>query len=62
MPLAILGIIGNILACIVLCRQRPRFSTTVLLQGLAITDTFILLCTILLRSLRYIYHQYNVSI
>ncbi len=62
MPLAVLGIIGNCLAFCVLCQQKPRLSTTVLLQGLAVTDTFVLLCTILLRSFRYIYYYCHVSI
>ena len=57
MPLAILGTIGNLLAFVVLWRQKQRLSTTLLLQGLAVTDTNILLTTILLRCLRYMYYH-----
>ena len=47
LPLAVLGIIGNILAFVVLCRQKQRVSTTVLLQALAVTDTLVLISSIL---------------
>lgn len=60
MPISILGIIGNILASVVLIRQRPRLSTTILLLSLAADDSLILLSTILLRSLRYLAYYHNV--
>ena len=53
-PVAVLGIIGNVLAFIVLCRQRQRLTTTVLLQGLAIADTLVLISIVLGRCFRYL--------
>ena len=55
MPIALLGILGNILAFIILWRQKQRLSTTLLLQGLAVSDTSVLVATVLLRSIRYLY-------
>ena len=55
MPIASLGILGNIVSFIVLCRQKQKLTTTILLQCLAIMDTLILISTILLRSLRYMH-------
>lgn len=52
-PISVLGILGNLFAFIVLCWHKQRSTTSVLLQGLAIIDSLILACTILLRSLRY---------
>ena len=54
MPIALLGLVGNIIAWIVLLRQRPRLTTTVLLMGLAVADNLFLITTILTHSLRYI--------
>ena len=54
MPLGILGIIGNMLAFIVLARQKPRVTTTVVLMMLSITDNLVLISGIMLRSLRYL--------
>ena len=60
LPIAIFGILGNILAFVVLCRQKKRLTTNILLQILAITDTLILISSILLRSLRYVnWSPYN---
>ena len=57
MPIAVLGILGNILAVIVLYKQNRRHqSTTFLLQCLAVTDSTVLLSTLVLRSLRYWYY------
>ena len=56
MPIAILGVIGNILAVIVLQLQKQRMSTTLFLQGLAVSDTVVLLSTLILRSIRYLYY------
>ena len=50
-PLVALGIVANIVAFIVLCRQKNRMTTTVLLQALAVCDTLILVCILLLRCL-----------
>ena len=51
MPLVALGIVANIVAFIVLCRHKNRMTTTVLLQALAVCDTLILVCILLLRCL-----------
>ena len=40
---------------------RDEPGDNVLLQGLCVTDTFVLLCTILLRSLRYVCNKCQVS-
>ena len=50
-PLVALGIVANIVAFIVLCRQKNRMTTTVLLQALAVCDMLILVCMLLLRCL-----------
>lgn len=62
MPIALLGILGNLFAFVVLCRYKQRSTTCILLQGLAITDTLILICTILLRSFRYSIPGYVISV
>ena len=54
MLLGIFGILGNLLALIVLFRQKPRVTTNVVLMVLAIMDNCVLLSAILLRSLRYL--------
>ena len=56
LPISILGIIGNVLAFIVLCRQKQRLTTTILLQALAIADTMVLVSIVLGRGLRYLAH------
>ncbi|KAK2141097.1 hypothetical protein LSH36_1164g00048 [Paralvinella palmiformis] len=69
-PLALVGIVANILILIVLNRQKKRLTTNVLLQALALADTLILASSILLRSLRYVgwrafndlYHYVFVSL
>ena len=59
-PLAIFGILGNIVSFVVLCRQKKRLTTNVLLQTLAIADSLILISSILLRSLRFVnWKAYN---
>ncbi|KAK2186757.1 hypothetical protein NP493_190g06014 [Ridgeia piscesae] len=50
-PLVILGIFANAVAFIVLCRQKNRMTTTVLLQALAVCDTLVLVSILLLRCL-----------
>lgn len=52
LPLATAGILGNLMAFIVLCFYRQKLSTTILLQALALVDTLILLSVIPLRSMR----------
>ena len=51
LPLVTVGIVANILSFVVLSRQKNRMTTTVLLQALAVCDTLILLCILLLRSI-----------
>ena len=53
MPISLLGILGNLLSFIVLCKQKQRLTTRVLLQGLAVADTLILISYLLIRSLKY---------
>lgn len=55
MPIAILGVLGNLLAFVILWRQKQRLSTNLLLQGLAVADTLVLVTNILLRSIRYLF-------
>ena len=57
MPLSCLGLIGNALAFMVLLRQRPRITTSIHLMALAVADSWVLISTILLRSIRYIYYH-----
>ena len=52
-PIVLIGIIGNILAFIVLCSQKRKISTTVILMALAVVDTLILLFAIPLKILYY---------
>ena len=54
LPIAVIGICGNILAFVVLCRQKHRVTTNVFLQALAVADTLVLISAILLRSMRYV--------
>ncbi|KAK2149091.1 hypothetical protein LSH36_468g03022 [Paralvinella palmiformis] len=59
-PIAVMGILANGLVFVVLCRQKKRLTTNVLLQALAIADTLILISSILLRSMRYVgWQSYN---
>ncbi|KAK2185706.1 hypothetical protein NP493_226g08001 [Ridgeia piscesae] len=51
MPIAIVGIITNVVAFLVLATQKHRLTTTVLLQALAVADTLVLVCSLLIRSL-----------
>lgn len=55
-PLAILGIIGNLVSLFVLCKHRRRQklrTIIILLRALAVVDTLVLFSVIVLRSLRY---------
>lgn len=54
LPIAVLGIVANVVSFVVLWKQKPRLTTTVLLQGLALADTAVLLVMALLYSPRYI--------
>ena len=54
LPIAGVGIVANVVSFVVLQRQKPRMTTTVLLQGLALADTAVLLAMTLLYFLRYI--------
>ena len=62
LPLALMGILGNIVTFIVLCRstQRPKLTTTVLLQALALADISVLLLAVLLYSLRYVHGCWGI--
>ena len=46
MPIIIIGVIANIIAFIVLCHQKPKLTTTLLLQALAVIDTIVLLLSL----------------
>ena len=50
-PLIVLGVLANVFAFVVLCFQRQRPPTTVLLQALAIVDTVVLLLMLLQYAL-----------
>ena len=54
LPVAVFGIMGNLMALVVLARIRPRQTTNVWLLGLVVGDTMVLILTVLLRSLRYL--------
>lgn len=54
-PIAVLGVVGNILAIIVLYRQKQRQGTILFLQVLALADTTVLITSLILRSFRYLY-------
>ena len=54
LPIASLGIVANLVSFVVLRRQKPRLTTTVLLQGLALADTAVLTAMTLLYFLRYV--------
>ena len=53
LTLGVFGIFGNLLALVVLSRQKPRVTTTVVLMVLVVVDNLVLVAGILLRSLRY---------
>ena len=53
-PICVLGLIGNIMAVIVLFRQKSKATTTIILKALTIVDSLYLICMFLLMSLRYI--------
>ena len=50
-PIVVLGIVANVVSFVVLCHQKHRLTTTVMLQGLAVADTLVLLCALLVRCL-----------
>ncbi|KAI0223871.1 FMRFamide receptor [Lamellibrachia satsuma] len=50
-PIVVLGIVANVVSFVVLCNQKHRLTTTVMLQGLAVADTLVLLCALLERCL-----------
>ena len=52
-PVCLFGVCGNSLAFVVLCYQKQKVSTTLLLQALSIADIIILIMAIPSRSLRY---------
>lgn len=54
LPIALFGIIGNILSFTILQAQRHKQSTTIYLISLSIADIFILTSSVLIYSLRYI--------
>ena len=54
LPVAVFGIMGNLMALVVLARIKPRQTTNVWLLGLVVGDTMVLILTLLLRSLRYL--------
>lgn len=55
MPVAVLGIIGNLLGFVVWHRQQQQSgNTSIILQTLAVIDTLLLALTITMRSVRYI--------
>lgn len=53
-PIAVGGIVGNVLSLIVLCHHKQILTTTLVLQALAIADTLVLVFTLFLRSFRYV--------
>ncbi len=53
LPISILGIVGNIMAFVVLRKLYRQFTTAILLQALAVADTLVLL-TVVLKTLRYV--------
>ena len=56
MPIIIVGIIANVVEFIVLCHQKSKRSTTILLQCLAIIDTMVLVSS-LLRCLEAVHSR-----
>ena len=60
LPICIFGIIGNVLAFIVLLKQYRKQSTTTYLQALALTDTLVLFSSMLLHGFYYIAHCFGV--
>lgn len=63
LPIAVAGIIGNLVSIFVLRQYKPAMTTTIILQCLAWTDTAYLTVSIILRSFRYMgipsYETYN---
>ncbi|KAI0236549.1 FMRFamide receptor [Lamellibrachia satsuma] len=45
-PIIILGIIANAVTFVVLCHQKPKLTTTLLLQGLAVIDILVLVASL----------------
>lgn len=54
MPIAVAGILGNLVSIFVLRQYRPAMTTTTILQCLAWTDTAYLTGSVVLRTFRYI--------
>lgn len=42
LPLSVLGIVGNLITFVVLKRQRPRLTSSVILRAVVLTDTLLL--------------------
>lgn len=55
-PIAVLGVLGNLVSFLVLCLMRKHRlrSVTTMLQALSVSDTMVLLAGFLLRSMRYL--------
>jgi hypothetical protein len=56
LPIASIGIVFNLLAFVVLRRQKQSANTGLILQALAVTDLLLLACSISSNSLRYLHH------
>ncbi|ELT91337.1 hypothetical protein CAPTEDRAFT_201913 [Capitella teleta] len=52
-PISVLGIVANVLAFIVLCRQKQQLTTTTILKALSVVDALILLLSFI-RPLKYL--------
>lgn len=53
--ISLLGFVSNITAFVVFCFVKPRQSTTLLLQALAISDCFFIIGSLLYHTLRSVY-------
>ena len=50
-PIVVLGIVANVVSFVVLCHQKQRLTTTVMLLGLAVTDALVLLSALIMHCL-----------
>ena len=50
-PIVVLGIFANVVSFVVLCHQKQRLTTTVMLLGLAVTDALVLLSALIMHCL-----------